>query len=31
MSPPPLAEVDGEEEYKLSSVEDSRIYQNQLQ
>jgi len=24
-------EVDGEEEYQVSSVEDSRVYQNQLQ
>lgn len=29
--PPPLVEVDGEEEYLVSSVEDSRIYRNQLQ
>jgi len=29
--PPPSVEIDGEEEYKVSSVEDSRIYRNQLQ
>jgi hypothetical protein len=29
--PPPPVEVDGEEEYQLSSVEDSRVYRNQLQ
>ena len=29
--PPPPVEVDGEEEYQVSSVEDSRIYRNQLQ
>jgi len=28
--PPPLA-VDGEEEYQVSSIEDSRIYRSQLQ
>jgi len=27
----PLVEVDGEQEYQVSSVEDSRMYQNQLQ
>jgi hypothetical protein len=31
VSPPPLVEVDGEEEYQVSSVEDSRVYRNQLQ
>ena len=29
--PPPPVEVDGEEEYQVSSVEDSRVYWNQLQ
>jgi len=29
--PPPPIEVDGEEEYQVSSVEDSRVYRNQLQ
>jgi len=29
-APPPL-EVDGDEQYQVSSVEDSRIYRNQLQ
>jgi len=29
--PPPSVEVDGEEEYQVSNVEDSRIYRNQLQ
>jgi hypothetical protein len=29
--PPPPVEVHGEEEYQVSSVEDSRIYRNQLQ
>ena len=29
--PPPSVEVDGEEEYQVSSVEDSRVYRNQLQ
>jgi len=28
---PPHGEVDGEEEYKVRCVEDSKIYQNQLQ
>jgi len=28
--PPPPVEVDGEEEYQVSGVEDSRIYRNQL-
>jgi len=28
---PPPVEVDGEEEYEVSSVEDSRMHQNQLQ
>jgi len=30
LSPPPV-EVDGEEEYQVSSVEDSRVYRRQLQ
>jgi len=29
--PPPAVEVDGEEEYQVSSVEDSRVYRSQLQ
>jgi hypothetical protein len=29
--PPPTVEVDGEEEYQVSSVEDSRMYRSQLQ
>jgi len=29
--PPPPVEVDGEEEYQVSSVEDGRVYRNQLQ
>jgi len=29
--PPPPVEVDGEEEYQVAGVEDSRIYRNQLQ
>jgi hypothetical protein len=29
--PPPSVEVDGEEEYQVSSVEDSWMYRNQLQ
>jgi len=29
--PPPHVEVDGEEEYQVSGVEDSRVYWNQLQ
>jgi len=29
--PPPTVEVDGEEEYQVSSVEDSRLYRSQLQ
>jgi hypothetical protein len=29
--PPPPVEVDGEEEYLVSSVEDSWVYRNQLQ
>jgi len=29
--PPPSVEVDGEKQYQVSSVEDSRIYQSQLQ
>jgi hypothetical protein len=31
IEPPPMVEVDGEEEYQVSSVEDSRMYRNQLQ
>jgi predicted GH43/DUF377 family glycosyl hydrolase len=31
VEPPPSVEVDGEEEYQVSSVEDSRVYRNQLQ
>ena len=31
VEPPPSVEVDGEEEYQVSSVADSRIYRNQLQ
>jgi hypothetical protein len=31
MPPPPPMEVDGEEEYQESSIEDSRMYRNQLQ
>ena len=31
MPPPPPVEVDGEEEYQVSSVEDSRMYRNRLQ
>jgi len=29
--PPPPVEVDGEEEYQVSGVEDSHVYRNQLQ
>jgi hypothetical protein len=29
--PPPLVAVDGEEEYQVSGVEDSRMYHSQLQ
>jgi len=29
--PPPTIEVDGEEEYQVSGVEDIRVYRNQLQ
>jgi len=29
-NPPPLVEVDGEEEYQVLSVEDSRVYRSQL-
>jgi hypothetical protein len=29
--PPPPVDVDGEEEYQVSRVEDSRMYRNQLQ
>jgi hypothetical protein len=31
VEPPPSVEVDGEEEYQVLSVEDSRVYQNRLQ
>jgi predicted GH43/DUF377 family glycosyl hydrolase len=31
VSPPPPVEVDGEEKYQVSSVEDSRMYRNRLQ
>ena len=31
VEPPPSVEADGEEEYQVSSVEDSRVYLNQLQ
>lgn len=31
VEPPPSVEVDGEEEYQVSSVKDSRVYRNQLQ
>ena len=31
VEPPPPVEVDGEEEYQVSSVEDSRVYRSQLQ
>jgi len=31
VSPPPPVEVDGEEQYQVSSVDDSRVYRNQLQ
>ena len=31
VEPTPLVEVDGEEEYRVSSVEDSRVLRNQLQ
>jgi len=31
VAPPPPVEVDGEEEYQVSSLEDSRVYRNQLQ
>ena len=31
MLPPPPVEVDDEEEYQVSSVEESRVYRNQLQ
>ena len=29
--PPPPVEVEGEEEYQVSSIEDSRVYRSQLQ
>jgi len=31
VEPPLLVEVDGEEEYQVLSVEESRVYRNQLQ
>jgi len=31
ITPPPPVEVDGEQEYRLERVEDSRVYRNQLQ
>ena len=31
IEPPPLVEVNGEEQYQVSSVEDSRMYRSQLQ
>ena len=31
VKPPPPVEVDGEEEYQVLSVEDSRMYRSQLQ
>jgi predicted GH43/DUF377 family glycosyl hydrolase len=31
LEPPPSVEVDGEEEYRVFSVEDSRVYRNPLQ
>jgi len=31
VDPLPPKEVDGEEEYQVSNVEDSRVYRNQLQ
>jgi len=31
VKPPPLVEMDGEEEYQVLSVEDSRMYRSQLQ
>jgi len=31
VEPPSSVEVDGEEKYQVSSVEDSRVYRNQLQ
>ena len=31
VEPPPLVEVDEEEEHHVSSVRDSRVYRNQLQ
>jgi hypothetical protein len=31
VEPPPSVDVDGEEEYQVSSVEDSWVYWNQLQ
>jgi hypothetical protein len=29
--PPPAVEVDGEEEYQVSSIEDRQVYRSQLQ
>jgi hypothetical protein len=31
VSPPPSVEVDGDQEYQVERVEDSRLYRNQLQ
>jgi len=31
IEPPPLVEVDGEEEYQVSNIEDCRMYRSQLQ
>ena len=31
IEPPPSVAVDGEEEYQVSSIEDSRMYMSQLQ
>lgn len=31
LEPPPSVEVDGEEEYRVFSVEESRVYRNLLQ
>jgi predicted GH43/DUF377 family glycosyl hydrolase len=31
LEPPPSVEVDGEEEYQVFSVEDSRVFRNPLQ
>jgi hypothetical protein len=31
VTPPPPVEVDGDQEYQVEQVEDSRMYRNQLQ